>query len=55
MTKVLAGAARWEAGSKDVGGLVRLSDFHTRELAGFKNELICGFILTADMVAGGIG
>jgi hypothetical protein len=33
---------------------VRLSDVDTRELAGFQNELICHFMLAADVVGGGI-
>ena len=33
---------------------MRLSYVDTRELAGFKDKLICHFILTADMVRGGI-
>ena len=41
-------------GSKGGGGLVRLSDVHTCELAGFQNQLICHFMLAADVVGGGI-
>jgi hypothetical protein len=37
-------------GSKGGGGQVKLSDIDTRELAGFQNEMICRFILAADMV-----
>ena len=37
MTSVLAGAARGGTRSKGGGGLVRLSDVDTRELAGFEN------------------
>ena len=33
---------------------MRLSDVDTWELAEFQNELICHFILVADMVGGGI-
>ena len=44
MTKVLAGAARGEKGSKGGGGQVRLLDVDTGELTGFQNELICHFI-----------
>ena len=54
LTKVLAGSARGETGSKGGGGRVRLSDVDTRELAGFQNKFICHFILFADMVRGGI-
>ena len=35
LTKMLAGAARAETGSKGGGGRVRLSDVDTWELAGF--------------------
>ena len=41
-------------GSKGGGGLVRLSDVDTWKLAGFQNQLICHFMLVADMVGGGI-
>ena len=51
---MLAGAAREEMGSKGGGGRMRLSDVDTRELAGFQNELICRFILAANMVGDGI-
>ena len=51
---MLAGAARVETGSKGGGGPVRLSDVDTWELAGFQNQLICRFMLTADVVGGGI-
>ena len=51
---MLAGAAREETGSKGGGGPVRLSDVDTWELVGFQNQLICGFILAADVVEGGI-
>ena len=53
---MLAGAARREKGSKGVGGRVRLLDIDidTWELAGFQNQLICCFMLAADMVGGGI-
>ena len=54
LTKVLAGAARGETGSKGGGGQVRLSDVGTLELAGFQNELICRLILVVDMVRGSI-
>ena len=40
-------------GSKGEGDPVRLSDVDTRELAGFQNELICRFMLAADVVGGG--
>ena len=33
---------------------MRLSDVNTGELAGFQNELMCCFILAADMVEGGM-
>ena len=33
---------------------MRLSDVETRELVGFQNELICCFILAADIIMGGI-
>ena len=33
---------------------MRLSDFDTRELAGFQNELICHFILAVDLVGGSV-
>ena len=33
---------------------MRLLDVDTWELVGFQNELICHFILAADMVGGGI-
>ena len=39
---MLAGTAR--------GGTVRLSDVDALELAGFQNELICRFMLAADVV-----
>ena len=51
---MLAGAARGEPGRKGGGGLVRLSDVDTWELAGFQNELIRRFMLAADVVGGGI-
>ena len=51
---MLAGAARGEMGSKGGGGRVRLSNDDTRKLAGFQNELVCCFVLAADMVGGGI-
>ena len=51
---MLAGTARGGTGSKGGGGPVRLSDVDTWELAGFQNELICSFMLVADMVRGGI-
>ena len=51
---MLAGAARGETGSKGGGGPVRLSDVDTRELVGFQNELICRFMLAADVVGGGL-
>ena len=54
MTKVLAGAARGETGSKSGGGPVRLLDVDTWELAGFQNKLIRRFMLAADVVRGGI-
>ena len=54
LTKVLAGVAREEKGSKGGGGRMRLTNFDTRELAGFKVKLICRFILVADMVRGGV-
>ena len=41
-------------GSKSGGGLVRLSDVDTWELAGFQNQLICRFMLAADVVGAGI-
>ena len=47
---MLAGAARGEMGSNSGGGRVRLLDVDTWELAGFQNELICYFILVANMV-----
>ena len=34
---------------------MRLSDVDTRVLLGFQNELICCFILAADVVGSGIG
>ena len=37
-------------GSKGGGGLVMLSDVDTWELVGFQNQLICCFMLAADMV-----
>jgi hypothetical protein len=49
LTKVLADAARVEKGSKGGGGRVRLSNVDTGELSGFKDELICRFILAVDM------
>ena len=52
--RLLAGTARGKKGSKGGGGRVRLSDVDTGELAGFKDKLICRFILSADMVGGGI-
>ena len=55
LTKVLAGAAREQTGSKGGGGRVRLSDVDTRKLAGFQNELICNFILAVDMVEWHLG
>jgi hypothetical protein len=51
---VLAGAARGETGSKGGGGPVRLLYVDTQELAGFQNELVCRFMLVADVVRGGI-
>jgi hypothetical protein len=54
LTKVLTGATRGETGSKGEGVRVRLSDVDTKELTGFQKELICFFILMADMVGGGI-
>ena len=51
---MLTGAARGETGNKGGGGLVRLSDVDTWELAGFKNQLICRFMLVVDVVGGGI-
>ena len=51
---MLAGATREETGSKSGGGPVMLSDVDTWELVGFQNELICHFILAADLVEGGI-
>ena len=51
---MLAGAGRGEKGSKGRGDRVMLSNVDTEELAGFKDELICLFILAADMVGGGI-
>ena len=33
---------------------MRLSNVNTGDLAGFEDELICRFILAADMVGGGI-
>ena len=33
---------------------MRLSDVDTWELAGFQNQLICCFMLAADVVGGGI-
>ena len=51
---VLAGAARGETESKGGGGPVRLSDVDTWELAGVQNELICHFMLAADVVGDGI-
>ena len=44
---MLADAARGETGSKGRGGLVRLSDVDTW-------ELICRFMLAADVVGGGL-
>ena len=41
-------------GSKGGGGLVRLSDVYTWELAGFQNELIRRFMLAVNVVRGGI-
>ena len=54
LTKVLAGAARGGKGSKSGGGRVRLSNVHTGELAEFNDELMCSFILVANIVGGGI-
>ena len=51
---MLADATRGETGSKGEGVRVRLSDVDTKELTGFQKELICLFILMADMVGGGI-
>ena len=51
---MLAGAARGETGCKGWGGLVRLSDVDTWELAVFQNELIPHFMLAADVVRSGI-
>ena len=51
---MLAGAARGGTGSKGGGGPVRLSDVDTWELAGFQNELIRSFMLSADVVRCGI-
>ena len=53
LTKVLAGATRGEKGSKGRGDQLRLSNVNTGKLAGFKDKLICCFILAADMVRGG--
>ena len=39
-----------KTGSKGGGGPVRLLDVDTWELAGFQNQLICHFMLAADMV-----
>ena len=47
---MLAGAARGVTGSKGGGGLVRLSDVDTWELAGFQNQLIRCFMFAADVV-----
>ena len=41
-------------GSKGGGGLVRLWDVDTWELAGFQNKLIRRFMLVADVVGGSI-
>ena len=54
LTRVLAGAARAEKGSKCWGGQVKLLNVYTRRLTGFKYKLICRFKLAADMVRGGI-
>jgi hypothetical protein len=50
LTKVLANTARGQMGRKGGGCRVRLSNVDTGELVGFKDELICCFILVADMV-----
>ena len=54
LTKVLAGAGRWEKGSKGGGGRMRLSNIDTERLSRLKYKLICHFKLVADMVGGGI-
>ena len=54
LTKVLAGAARGEKGSKGRGGRVRLSNVDTGRLTGLKYKLICHFKLAVDMVGDGI-
>ena len=51
---MLEGTARGETVSKGGGGLVRLSDVDTWELVGFQNQMICRFLLAADVVRGGI-
>ena len=50
LTKVSAGTGRRETGSKGGAGRVRLSHVDTGELEGFKDELICRFMLAVDMV-----
>ena len=50
----MAGASTGKKESKSEGGRVRLSNVDTRDLAGFEDELICSFILAADMVGGRI-
>ena len=54
LTKMLAGAARGKTESMGDGGRVGLSNVDTRELAGFKDKLICQFILAVDMIRGDI-
>ena len=54
LTKVLAGAAKREKGSKGGGDCVRLLDVDTGRLSGLKCKLICRFKLVADMVGDGI-
>jgi hypothetical protein len=49
LTKVLAGAARGEKGSKDGGGRVSLSNVDTGKLTGLKYKLISHYKLPADM------
>ena len=46
LTKVLAGAAKGEMGSKGGGGRMRLLDVDTWELAGFHNESIRRFLIS---------
>ena len=50
LTKVCAGAAIGEKGSKGEVGRVRLPDVDTGRLLGLKYKLMCHFKLTVDMV-----